>query len=142
MEQFQDANGRTDGLELFRIESSIDANTQIPSVRLPISNVPVRLYEQCFVRMLKMCELMTRTHAIQDRDVEGNPLGGRVVRRTVAKRISKSEVSNFVTMKTVAALALLASTAAAFAPSQQSPASTSLAAFEDALGAQKPLGFW
>ena len=46
------------------------------------------------------------------------------------------------TMKTVAALALLASTAAAFAPAQESRASTSLAAFEDALGAQKPLGFW
>ena len=45
-------------------------------------------------------------------------------------------------MKSVAALALLASTAAAFAPAQESRASTSLAAFEDALGAQKPLGFW
>jgi hypothetical protein len=45
-------------------------------------------------------------------------------------------------MKTVATLALIAGTAAAFAPQQQSKASTSLAAFEDVLGAQKPLGFW
>ena len=45
-------------------------------------------------------------------------------------------------MKTVATLALLAGTAAAFAPQQQSRASTSLAAFEDALGVQNPLGFW
>lgn len=45
-------------------------------------------------------------------------------------------------MKTVAALALLASTAAAFAPAQESRASTSLSAYDDALGAQEPLGFW
>ena len=46
-------------------------------------------------------------------------------------------------MKTVATLALLAGTAAAFAPQQASRASTSLAAaFDDALGAQEPLGFW
>jgi hypothetical protein len=46
-------------------------------------------------------------------------------------------------MKTVATLALLAGTAAAFAPQQASRASTSLeAAFEDALGVQEPLGFW
>eukprot|EP00980_Cylindrotheca_fusiformis_P016714 scaffold5024_cov136-Cylindrotheca_fusiformis.AAC.43 len=45
-------------------------------------------------------------------------------------------------MKTVAALALLAGTAAAFAPQQQGRVSTSVAAFEDALGAQPPLGFW
>jgi hypothetical protein len=45
-------------------------------------------------------------------------------------------------MKTIAAIALLATSAAAFAPQQESRASTSLAAFEDALGAQKPLGFW
>ena len=45
-------------------------------------------------------------------------------------------------MKTFAALALLAGSAAAFAPQQESRASTSLAAFEDALGVQKPLGFW
>mmetsp|Transcript_118684 Transcript_118684/g.343290 ORF Transcript_118684/g.343290 Transcript_118684/m.343290 type:complete len:208 (-) Transcript_118684:12-635(-) len=45
-------------------------------------------------------------------------------------------------MKTVAAIALLATSAAAFAPQQESRASTSLAAYEDALGAQKPLGFW
>ena len=47
-----------------------------------------------------------------------------------------------LTMKTAATLALLAGTAAAFAPQQQTRASTSLAAFEDALGVQKPLGFW
>ena len=49
---------------------------------------------------------------------------------------------NKETMKTVATLALLAGTAAAFAPQQASRASTSLAAFDDALGAQEPLGFW
>lgn len=46
-------------------------------------------------------------------------------------------------MKTIATLALLAGTAAAFAPQQASRASTSVgAAFEDALGVQEPLGFW
>lgn len=45
-------------------------------------------------------------------------------------------------MKTVAVLALLATTAAAFAPQHDARISTSLAAYEDALGAQKPLGFW
>ena len=45
-------------------------------------------------------------------------------------------------MKTIATLALLAGSAAAFAPQQQSRASTSVAAFEDSLGAQPPLGFW
>jgi hypothetical protein len=46
-------------------------------------------------------------------------------------------------MKTVATLALLAGTAAAFAPQQASRACTSLeAAFEDSLGVQEPLGFW
>lgn len=45
-------------------------------------------------------------------------------------------------MKTVAALALLAGSAAAFAPQQQKRASTSVAAFDDALGVQQPLGFW
>jgi hypothetical protein len=44
-------------------------------------------------------------------------------------------------MKSVA-IALLAGTAAAFAPQQQSRASTTLNAFEDALGVQKPLGYW
>lgn len=48
----------------------------------------------------------------------------------------------YTKMKTVAALALLAGSVAAFAPQQESRASTSLAAFEDALGVQKPLGFW
>ena len=64
--------------------------------------------------------------------------------KLVATRISHLSKVNpsCFTMKTVAALALLASTAAAFAPAQESRASTSLAAFEDALGAQKPLGFW
>jgi hypothetical protein len=46
------------------------------------------------------------------------------------------------TMKSVAAIALLASTAAAFVSQQESRASTSLAAFDDALGVQEPLGFW
>jgi hypothetical protein len=45
-------------------------------------------------------------------------------------------------MKTVAALTLLVGSAAAFAPQQTSRASTSLAAFENELGAQPPLGFW
>lgn len=49
-----------------------------------------------------------------------------------------------LTMKTVAALTLLAGSAAAFAPQQQQRASTSVAAaaFDDALGVQEPLGFW
>lgn len=46
------------------------------------------------------------------------------------------------TMKTAAVLSLLVGTAAAFAPQQQSRGSTSLSGFEDALGAQEPLGFW
>jgi hypothetical protein len=48
------------------------------------------------------------------------------------------------TMKTIAIISLLAGSAVAFAPPQQqaSRSSTSLAAFEDTLGAQKPLGFW
>merc|ERR1719343_1718314 len=45
-------------------------------------------------------------------------------------------------MKIAAILSLVIGSAAAFAPQQESRASTSLAAFEDALGAQKPLGFW
>jgi hypothetical protein len=46
-------------------------------------------------------------------------------------------------MKTVAALSLLVASAAAFAPQQQAArASTSLAAFENELGVQPPLGFW
>ncbi|KAG7351198.1 fucoxanthin chlorophyll a/c binding protein [Nitzschia inconspicua] len=45
-------------------------------------------------------------------------------------------------MKSVAALSLLVASAAAFAPQQTSRASTSLAAFENELGAQPPLGFW
>jgi hypothetical protein len=44
-------------------------------------------------------------------------------------------------MKT-AILASLCATAAAFAPAQQKPTTTSLSAFEDALGAQPPLGFY
>jgi hypothetical protein len=45
-------------------------------------------------------------------------------------------------MKSVAALSILVASAAAFAPQQTSRASTSLAAFENELGAQPPLGFW
>jgi hypothetical protein len=46
-------------------------------------------------------------------------------------------------MKTVATLALLAGSAAAFAPQQQARTSTAVeASYEDALGAQPPLGFW
>ena len=48
-------------------------------------------------------------------------------------------------MKTAALFSLLVGTAAAFAPQQDaSRVSTSLSAssFEEALGAQKPLGFW
>jgi len=46
-------------------------------------------------------------------------------------------------MKTVAILSLLAGSAVAFAPSQQtSRSSTSLAAYEESLGSQPPLGFW
>ena len=41
-----------------------------------------------------------------------------------------------------AIFASLIATAAAFAPAQQSASTTSLAAFEDALGAQPPLGFF
>ena len=44
-------------------------------------------------------------------------------------------------MKT-AILATLVASAAAFAPSQQKASSTSLSAFEDALGAQPPLGLY
>ena len=44
-------------------------------------------------------------------------------------------------MKT-AILASLIASAAAFAPAKQAASSTALNAFEDALGAQKPLGFW
>ena len=45
-------------------------------------------------------------------------------------------------MKTFATLALFAGAATAFAPAQSGRSATSLAAFEDALGVQKPLGFW
>jgi hypothetical protein len=46
-------------------------------------------------------------------------------------------------MKTAAVLSLLIGNAAAFAPQQlSSRITTSLSAFDDALGAQKPLGFW
>jgi len=41
-----------------------------------------------------------------------------------------------------AILATLIAAAAAFAPAQQKASSTSLSAFEDALGAQPPLGLW
>ena len=41
-----------------------------------------------------------------------------------------------------AILASLIATAAAFAPAQQGASTTSLSAFEDALGAQPPLGFY
>merc|ERR1719327_2578923 len=41
-----------------------------------------------------------------------------------------------------AILATLIASAAAFAPAQQKASSTSLNAFEDALGAQPPLGLW
>jgi hypothetical protein len=44
-------------------------------------------------------------------------------------------------MKT-AILASLVATAAAFAPAQQQVSTTSLSAFEDALGAQPPIGFY
>lgn len=47
-----------------------------------------------------------------------------------------------LTMKT-AILASLVASAVAFAPSKQQSASTSLSgSFDDALGVQKPLGFW
>ena len=46
-------------------------------------------------------------------------------------------------MKTVAALSLLAGSALAFAPQQAGKTSSAVSAsFEDALGAQPPLGFW
>merc|ERR1719226_337815 len=45
-------------------------------------------------------------------------------------------------MKSAAIFASLLATAAAFAPAQQKASSTSLAAFEDELGAQPPLGFF
>jgi hypothetical protein len=46
-------------------------------------------------------------------------------------------------MKTAAVLVTLLASAAAFAPAQQaSRSATSLAAFDDAIGAQAPLGFW
>lgn len=47
-----------------------------------------------------------------------------------------------ITMKT-AILATLVASAAAFAPAKQQASSTSLAgSYDDALGVQKPLGFW
>ena len=58
------------------------------------------------------------------------------------REIHPIDIPSLSTMKTVAALSLLVASASAFAPAQESRASTSLAAFEDALGAQKPLGFW
>jgi hypothetical protein len=45
-------------------------------------------------------------------------------------------------MKFVAAISILASTAAAFAPAQVGKTSTALKAFENELGAQAPLGFF
>jgi len=45
-------------------------------------------------------------------------------------------------MKTAAILSLLVGTAAAFAPQQEARVSTSLAAYDAEVGAQKPLGFW
>jgi hypothetical protein len=45
-------------------------------------------------------------------------------------------------MKSVAVLSLLVASVAAFAPQQTLRASTTLAAFENELGAQPPLGFW
>ena len=52
-------------------------------------------------------------------------------------------ITDIETMKTVAILSLLAGSAVAFAPSQQtSRSSTSLAAYEESLGSQPPLGFW
>lgn len=56
--------------------------------------------------------------------------------------VSYHLILTVVTMKSVAALALLAGSAAAFAPQQQGRASTSVSAFDDALGVQQPLGFW
>eukprot|EP00566_Odontella_aurita_P023415 CAMPEP_0113543178 /NCGR_PEP_ID=MMETSP0015_2-20120614/10018_1 /TAXON_ID=2838 /ORGANISM="Odontella" /LENGTH=210 /DNA_ID=CAMNT_0000443317 /DNA_START=79 /DNA_END=711 /DNA_ORIENTATION=+ /assembly_acc=CAM_ASM_000160 len=45
-------------------------------------------------------------------------------------------------MKVAAVLALLAGSAAAFAPSQTGKASTALNAFENEVGVQRPLGYW
>jgi len=45
-------------------------------------------------------------------------------------------------MKSFAALALLAGSAAAFAPAQMGQTSTALSAFENELGVQPPLGFY
>lgn len=46
-------------------------------------------------------------------------------------------------MKTVAVLATLMSSAAAFAPTKEgSQYSTALRAFDSELGVQEPLGFW
>eukprot|EP00581_Thalassiosira_minuscula_P010655 CAMPEP_0183723896 /NCGR_PEP_ID=MMETSP0737-20130205/16681_1 /TAXON_ID=385413 /ORGANISM="Thalassiosira miniscula, Strain CCMP1093" /LENGTH=204 /DNA_ID=CAMNT_0025954315 /DNA_START=25 /DNA_END=639 /DNA_ORIENTATION=+ len=45
-------------------------------------------------------------------------------------------------MKTAACLLALVGSAAAFAPAQQGRVNTAVAAFEDELGAQAPLGFW
>jgi hypothetical protein len=76
------------------------------------------------------------------REVEGKSSRNKCFTATLKRRNNRFRFQ-FCTMKFAAVLALLAGSAAAFAPSQQaSRSSTSLAAYDDALGVQKPLGFW